>query len=66
MADNSSAETDWFLWLRTFNHPVVFCLDATPDGSGLLTPTVTGGAGGYASVTLIAESTRNLDREVTQ
>jgi hypothetical protein len=65
MASNPSAQVYRFLWLRTFNHPIVIRIEVKPDGTSVLTTKIADGAGGYAPGKPIQDSTRNLTQAET-
>jgi hypothetical protein len=54
-ANETSTTVYRFLWLRTFDHPMVFRLDVKQDGSGVLAAKMADGAGGYKPGTLVKD-----------
>ena len=63
---NPSCESNRFLWLRSFHHPVAIRLDMRADGIGVLTTKVASGAGGFRPGHLVENTSRPLTREQTQ
>jgi hypothetical protein len=55
-----------FLWLRSFNHPVVVRLNVNDDGTGTLVTKVGDGQGGYPPGKLIENRTQDLSKQQTQ
>jgi hypothetical protein len=55
-----------FLWLRSFDHPVVIRLAVNGDATGTLVVKVTSGGGGYKPGKLIENRTRKLSKQQTE
>ena len=62
----SSAESYRFVWLRTFDHPVVVRVDIQADGGAALTTKVSNGAGGYEPGKLVENTSRPLTKRQTE
>jgi hypothetical protein len=60
LAENPSAESYRFLWLRSFDAPVTVRLDVNADGTGAVTAKIGDGPAGYSSTTKVVE----IDRRV--
>jgi hypothetical protein len=65
LARTKSAESYRFLWLRTFNHPVVVRLDVKADGTSTLTKKVGSGKGGFSPGILVEDEAKTLTRDQT-
>lgn len=52
-----------FVWLRSFNHPVVIRLNESTNGSWSLVTKVGSGAGGYDPGTLLSQEQRTLSAD---
>jgi hypothetical protein len=55
-----------FLWLHSFDHPVVVRLALNGDATGTLVVKVTSGGGGYKPGRLIENRTKKLSKQQTQ
>jgi hypothetical protein len=55
-----------FLWLRSFDHPVVVRLTVNGDATGTLVVKVTSGGGGYKPGKLIENRTKKLSKQQTE
>jgi hypothetical protein len=66
MAKGSSAESYRFVWLRTFDHPVIVRVDIETDRNGEITTKLSSGAGGYEPGKLIENTTRPLTQRQTE
>jgi hypothetical protein len=66
MAKGSSAESYRFVWLRTFDHPVIVRVDIKTDRNGEITTKLSSGAGGYEPGKLIENTTRPLTQRQTE
>jgi hypothetical protein len=55
-----------FLWLRSFDHPIVVRLNVNGDGTGTLATKITSGAGGYEPGKLVENRTKKLSKQQTQ
>ena len=56
-------ETYRFLWIRTFDRPVLIRIVLKPDGTGIATTKMTSGAGGYGFGTLNLQRTVELTKD---
>lgn len=66
IAKRSKAESYRFVWLRTFDHPVVVRVDIESSDSAELTTKVMSGAGGYEPGKLIENTSRPLMQQQTK
>src|SRR5271157_294442 len=68
LADNSTAESYRFLWLRTFHAPVAIRLDLMTDGTGIPTTKVANGEAGfpYTVKHVVENDSRPATRQETQ
>jgi hypothetical protein len=57
------SNSESYLWLRTFHHPVAVRADVKPDGTGMLTTKITSGAGGYRPGTITENRSQLLSKE---
>jgi transposase len=55
-----------FLWLRSFDHPVVVRLNVSGDGTGTLVTKISGRQGGYEPGKLVENRTKKLSKQETQ
>ena len=66
IAQNKSAQSYRFLWLRSFDHPIAIRLDIRADGSGELSTKIASGSGGYRPGHLTENLSRPLLRQQVQ
>jgi len=62
LANDHTAQSYRFLWLRSFHHPVAVRLDVKADGSATLTTKKTSGAGGYKPGRLTLSTSTGLTK----
>jgi hypothetical protein len=68
LSEETKSESYRFLWLRTFNQPIVVRLDIMSDGTGTITSKVANGEAGfpYTSKTLSRSVSRPVPRTQVQ